>query len=303
MSCPYGANSRSVCLCSMILWDRISPTCWKNVWIGAQEEKNESLVMMKILKTRYYGEEIVFHTLLFQDLSNIFHIMMSFLNEKTKSIWASWKHTDAFVRSFKKNGMVPATTKEELDRILAAHPEIKEVFIDGTERPVQRSQEYEKQKEDYSWKKKKHTKKNIIVAWDNKMILWVTQTEWWKNHDYPLLQESWFMEVLLKYIIRVDLWFIWIKKDYPEHNINIPKRNYKSKPLTQDELDENWIISSIRVIIENIIWRAKKYRIISNKYRWRLRGDFRTVVQNRKHTVMLIACWLYNLSKSRHLIS
>jgi hypothetical protein len=46
--------------------------------------------------------------------------------------------------------MVPATTKEELGRILANYPEIKEVFIDGTERPVQRSINYENQKKDYS---------------------------------------------------------------------------------------------------------------------------------------------------------
>jgi len=199
--------------------------------------------------------------------------------------------------------VVPATSKEELGLILAAHPEIKEIFIDGTERPVQRSSNYEDQLKDYSGKKKRHTVKNMIVAWDNKMVLAIWETKWGKEHDYKILKESWFMEFLLWYILWVDLWFQWIKADFPHHNVNIPKKNYKSKPLTQEDKDENWIISSIRVIIENIIWRAKKYWIIVNRYRGKTRGDFKTVVTNRKHIVMLVVCWLYNIWKSNVFIS
>ena len=236
--------------------------------------------MRKILKVRYHGKEIIFHFVLLQNISNICYIRMSIWYEKAKGVWASWKYIASIVRDFKKNNMVPATTKEELGRFLANYPEIKEVFIDGTERPVQRSVNYENQKKDCSWKKKKHTKKNLILTGDNQMILAVWWTKWWKEHDYSLLKESWFMEVLLWYALRVDLWFQWIKADYPWHNINIPKKNYKNNPLTQEEKDENWIISSTRVIIENIIWRAKKYRIIANRYRSRLRWNFKTVINN-----------------------
>ena len=258
---------------------------------------------MKIMKTKYYGEKVVLHTILPQNISNICYIVMSIWHEKAKSIWTSWKYTTSFIRSFKKNGMVPATTKEELDRILATHPEIKEVFIDGTERPVQKSSDYESQQKDYSWKKKRHTQKNLVITWDNKMILAIWETKWWKQHDYKLLKESWFMELLLWYILRVDLWFQWIKTDYPNHHVNIPKKNYKNNPLTQEEKDENWIISSIRVIVENIIWRAKKYWVIANKYRNRLRGNFKTVKSNRKHIVMLVVSWLYNIWKSKIFIT
>lgn len=193
--------------------------------------------------------------------------------------------------------MVPATTAEELAIMLARHPEVKEVFIDATERPIQRDWDYEKQKKEYSWKKKRHTEKNIIVWWNNKMILWVSETTWWREHDYNLLKKSWFMEVLLWYVIWVDLWFQGIKSDFSKHIINIPKKNYRKKPLTAEEKESNRLMASIRVVIENIIWRAKKYWIIANKYRNRIRWDFKTVRENRKHKVMLIACWLYNLSK------
>jgi hypothetical protein len=50
----------------------------------------------------------------------------------------------------KKNSMVPATTPEELDTILAQHPEVKDCFIDGIERSVTRSTKDKYQKRDYS---------------------------------------------------------------------------------------------------------------------------------------------------------
>lgn len=228
---------------------------------------------------------------------------MSIWYEKTKSIWTSREHPSTTVRSFKKNGMVPATTKEELAKILLEHPEIKEVYIDWVERPVQRNSDYESQEKDYSWKKKRHTKKNIVLAWNNKMIIWISETVWWKEHDYSMLKKSWLMDALLWYILWIDLWFQWIKNDFPNHITNIPKKNYKKNPLTQEEKDENWIIASIRVIIENIIWRAKKYWIIANKYRNRIRWEFRTVKNNRKHKIMQTVCWLYNLWKSNLFIS
>ncbi len=194
--------------------------------------------------------------------------------------------------------MVPAATAEELGELLSEHPEIKEILIDWTERPVQRSSRYKNQKKYYSGKKKKHTLKNLVFTWDNKMILWLSKTVWGKIHDYKMLKKSGFMWVLVWYAIFVDLWFQWILKDYPWHNIFIPKKNYKKKPISDEKKEENMLISSIRVVVENIIGRAKKYRIIANRYRNRTRWDFVTVESNRKHIVMLTVCGLYNLWKS-----
>lgn len=194
--------------------------------------------------------------------------------------------------------MVPATTAEELGKFLSEHPEVKEILIDWTERPVQRSSSYKNQKKDYSGKKKKHTLKNLVLTWDNKMILGISKTVGGKTHDYPMLKKSEFMNVLLWYTIFVDLWFQGIKKDFPWHNIFIPKKNYKKNPLTEAEKEENRLISSIRVVVENIIGWAKKYRIIANRYRNRTRWDFLTVSSNRKHVVMMTVCGLYNLWKS-----
>jgi len=296
-------NANNVLISPLIIWDRVSFTCGKNVWKRTWEKERKSLVRWEIMKIRHNGKEDVFCFILSKNISSLWDLMMSVWYEKTKSIWTNRKHPSTITGSFKKNGMVPATTSEELDKVLSEHPEIKEIFIDWTERPIQRSSNYESQEKDYSWKKKRHTQKNIVVTWDNKMIIGVWKTMWWKNHDYPMLKESWFMEVLVWCALWVDLWFQGIEKDFPHHNVNIPKKNYKKRPLTQDEKDKNRIIASVRVIVENIFGRAKKYRIIANRYRNRIRWNFKTVKTNRKHIVMLIVCWLYNLWKSNLFIS
>ena len=68
------------------------------------------------------------------------------------------------------------------------------VFIDGTERPIQRDKDYDKQKENYSGKKKRHTKKNIVITDEEKKILILTDTESGSKHDKKLLDESEIME-------------------------------------------------------------------------------------------------------------
>src|SRR5438876_373413 len=50
-----------------------------------------------------------------------------------------------------------------LEEIIEAFPELQElgVLIDATERPIRRPKEPTKQQEDYSGKKKRHTKKHL----------------------------------------------------------------------------------------------------------------------------------------------
>ena len=71
---------------------------------------------------------------------------------------------------------MPARQIKSAEEFIRLFPEIKEVFIDGTERPVERSKNKEKQKKDYSGKKKRHTRKNITVSDEKRRILVLTET-------------------------------------------------------------------------------------------------------------------------------
>ncbi len=56
------------------------------------------------------------------------------------------------------------------------YPGIRDVFVDGSERRKQRPKKKKAQNKTYSWKKKIHTRKNIIVSDDRKRILYLTRT-------------------------------------------------------------------------------------------------------------------------------
>jgi len=251
------------------------------------------------MKTRYIWKETLLYFILFEIISNIWSSMSYVWYGKTKSIWMGSKHTYALTRGVKKNGMVPATTEDELDKIMQKHPEIKDVFIDVTERSLKRNSNYEQQEKDYSWKKKKHTMKHLLVTWDNNLILWASKSYEWSIHDYKILKHSWFMNSLLSVCIWMDLWFYWAMWEYPNHKIVMPYKKPKNKELSDKQKEENKTISWIRVIIENIIWWSKKYHVIVNRYRNKTEWNFRTVKKNMKNIIMAIVCWLYNFDKSK----
>lgn len=68
-------------------------------------------------------------------------------------------------------------------------PEVKEIWIDGTDRPVKRPQDKKRQKKRYSGKKKRHTVKNMMVSDRKKRILMVSRTVAGKEHDYTLFKK------------------------------------------------------------------------------------------------------------------
>ena len=81
----------------------------------------------------------------------------------------------------------PASTVEELYKRC---PELKYV-LDGTERPIQRPKDKQKQKENYSGKKKRHTIKNTILTnKKDKKIVYLGPTTEGKKHDKKMADEE-----------------------------------------------------------------------------------------------------------------
>ena len=83
-------------------------------------------------------------------------------------------------------GFIPYRNFESVEEFKQAFQGIDKIIIDVTERIHERPQDYEKQAEMYSGKKKNHTVKNTIISATNKAILFVGQTLTGHNHDYNL---------------------------------------------------------------------------------------------------------------------
>lgn len=85
-----------------------------------------------------------------------------------------------------------------------------------------------------------------------------------RRHDFHLFKTS---KTRIKETIKVlaDSGYQGIKKIH--NNSDLPKRNTKKNPLTDDEKKINHQISSERVLVENVIRKVKIFRIMAEKYR------------------------------------
>lgn len=68
-----------------------------------------------------------------------------------------------------------------------------------------------------------------------------------------------------------DLGFLGVQKDFPEQKSSLPIKKEKDCKLSSQEKDYNRDHSKRRIAIEHAICRLKKYRIMSDMFRNKLR--------------------------------
>ena len=69
----------------------------------------------------------------------------------------------------------------------------------------------------------------------------------------------------------VDLGYLGIEKDFPEQLSALPCKKKRNEELSAEEKDYNIPHSIKRIVIEHTICRLKKYRIMSDIFRNKLR--------------------------------
>lgn len=190
-------------------------------------------------------------------------------------------------KTLKKKLTLPVRKMKTLEEFFEAFPGAREVFIDGTERPIQRPKDRQKQKSNYSGKKKRHTRKNLIIADKKKRIGFLGKTVTGKTHDFTLLKKQVPPDAMPKKTRKhLDLGFKGFDKQYPGHAVSMPKRKPRTKDLTPFEKERNKKKSAVRVLAENALAGVKRLRIVSDV--------FRNKKQGFDDTAMLISCGLWN---------
>lgn len=165
-------------------------------------------------------------------------------------------------------GNMPARTNESL-QIALNNVEINELVHDGSEREIPRPQDSERQKENYSGKKKRHMVKNGFVATLFGFILFVSPTYAGSVHDKRIAEG---------YTIPGGsiLWQDTGYQGYAPHGVEIlqPEKKPKGSELDDEQKALNRDISRIRVRIEHFIGGVKRYRIVKDECR-AYKNDFR----------------------------
>jgi hypothetical protein len=232
-------------------------------------------------------EEKLFYMLFYMKCYPTFDLAGYFF-EADKSQAKRW--TDHWRRKLEKalgSAMVlPARKINSVKEFLKRFPEVKELIVDGTERPGQRPADKQKQKKRYSGKKKKHTQKNIVAVSRKKQILLLGATHEGHEHDYPMLKKSKLPEVIPKKVkTYLDLGFKGITRDY-SLRVLMPFRKPRTRDLTAKQKSYNKKVSRIRVIGENALAGVKRLRCVSDVCR--------NKSEELKDHLMWLACGLWN---------
>lgn len=171
------------------------------------------------------------------------------------------------------------------EEFFRAFPEAREVFLDGTERRVQKPKNLKRRAKLYSGKKKATTRKNIVMSDEKKRILVLTPTKSGRRHDKRIADKFQIIQNIPDQIpIWTDTGFMGIQHVHP--NTVMPAKATKKRPLTLEQKENNRIISGIRVLSEHAIGGMKRFKAASDVYRNRL--------PNLDDTFNLLAAGLWN---------
>lgn len=180
---------------------------------------------------------------------------------------------------------LPERKLRSLEEFTERFPEVKEVILDGTERPVQRPKDAQKQKEHYSGKKKRHTRKHITGSTRQKRVILLTKARPGRVHDKRQLDEEAVVDKIPDaVVIEGDLGFQGLHNEFV--NVHLPHKKPKGKELSEQQKQENRALSQQRVKCEHAHAGIKRYNAVTAVYRNR--------VTNFDDRLMLNAAGLWN---------
>jgi hypothetical protein len=144
-------------------------------------------------------------------------------------------------------------------------------FIDSTEQQIPRPVYKRRRDAYYSGKKKRHTIKKQIIVNNRGIIIHKTGLKKGRRHDYDIYKEN--HPVIPNKVVNVfDLGYLGIEKDFHDQISSTPNRKKRNQVLSDDHKNYNKNHSKKRIVIEHTICRLKKYKIMSDVFRNRLRS-------------------------------
>lgn len=166
---------------------------------------------------------------------------------------------------------LPKRKLRSMAEFVAAFPKVERVILDATERPVQRAQDNEQQKEDYSGKKKRHTRSHLALTGPDRRILVFSQAYGGRHNDKGILnQEGWADWIPDEVTIQGDLGFLGLQKEVV--NVELPHKKPRGGQLSDMQKADNRALASERVVCEHSFAGVKRYGIAHQVYRNRTAG-------------------------------
>jgi hypothetical protein len=187
-------------------------------------------------------------------------------------------------RALGQKCVLPQRRIRSVEEFYQRFPGVRDVMIDGVERPIQRHDNPKRQRRHYSGKKKSHRRKNLVMTDAKRRVLVLTPTKPGRRHDKNLLDRVELVANIPPEIgVVVDTGFQGVK--HP--NLFMPQKATKKRPLSEEEREANRYINSQRIVVEHAIGGMKRYGAMSQVLRNKI-GRF-------DDRVALICAGLWNL--------
>ena len=182
--------------------------------------------------------------------------------------------------------VLPERSTANLNRLLQESGELK-LLLDGTDRPIRRPKDPEKQKECYSGRKKRHTVKNVVLTCQ-RGVQFLSPTAPGSQSDKRLAEPLEQVEIPTRSVVIGDLGFQGL--NLSNKSLIHPAKKPKGKELNPAFRPFNRAVSRIRVGVEHAISGVKRCRIVSDILR-HLKEGFDDLV-------MEVACGLHNFREA-----
>jgi len=208
------------------------------------------------------AREKLFFTLFYYKTYPTFDVLGFWFNKSSgRSCEAIHLLTKAAEKALKHALVLPIRKIATIEEFMEAFPEVKDLFLDGTERRIERPQNTKRNRRMYSGKKKAHTRKHIVVTDDKKRIRVLSPAKPGRRHDKRVTDSRLLAERIPPHIhIWTDSGLKGLDKQRP--NTHIVKVGTKKHPLTDDERTENRLIAALRVVNEHGIGGMKRFHIM-----------------------------------------
>jgi hypothetical protein len=182
---------------------------------------------------------------------------------------------------------LPQRRISSIEEFRQRYPQVKDIIIDGMERPIQRPQRAKRQRRHYSGKKKSHRRKNIIVSDAERRILVLSPSKPGRRHDKNLVDRVQLVENIPTDVgVIVDTGFQGLRHE----NLFIPQKGTKKRPLSPEQRENNRYISTQRIYVEHSIGGIKRYGAMYQTLRNKL-GHF-----DDRLAVVTAGLWNHHLS-------
>ena len=215
-------------------------------------------------------EEKLFYILLYLKIYPTYDLAGFVIGtDRSRSYRWTCKLMPLLEKSLGRACVLPARQVRTIEELLRRFPEIKDIFLDGTERRTQRPKSGRGRNRRYSGKQRSYTRKNILGVSENKTVLFLSSSKNGRRHDKRRLsQANWLKAIPPGTTLWADTGFAGIEQEV-NSGVTV-MRPIKKKPmikLIDEQKQENRVISSLRMVAENAIAGIKRFNCLTHVYR------------------------------------